>query len=100
MKKRVLSILLVLTLILGMLPASASAVTGAESTGNTPCLAVQQDAPTAGTIKSGEIYDVELADVFSCSENHTVTYGFTTNVESPHNKIKDGKFYFSAPEGA
>ena len=94
MKKRLLSLLLAFAMVLGMLPLFALA----EEAGET-CLQVKAEAPTSGTVVAGDIYEVALADVFVHSENHSVAYSFTANVESQHNKIKDGKFYFSATAG-
>ena len=96
MKKRLLSLLLILVMVLGMLPASVFAT----ETETAPCLTVSGDATVGGTIKAGELFEVNLASVFAHTESHEVAYSFEASVENEHTKIKDGVFYFSAPAGS
>ena len=62
------------------------------------CLKVLDNAPATGTVSAGGLYKLNLETVFSDSENHGVSYSFTSDVDNEHTKISDGVFYFSASE--
>ena len=94
MKKKLLSLLLAVVMVLGMLPASVFATQV-----DTPCLTVCDNAPVAGTTTAGKLYELELTSVFSHTADHDVSYSFETTVNNEHTKMKDGVFYFSAPAG-
>lgn len=98
MKKKLLSLLLVVVMVLGMLPASVLATEVLPT--DTPCLTVSADAPAAGKTTAGALYELDLATVFSHVGDHEVSYSFASTVSNEHTKIKDGVFYFSAPAGS
>lgn len=98
MKKRLLSLLLAVVLILGMLPVSVLATESVPL--EAQCLTVCGDAPVAGKMTAGNLYELKLSSVFSHTENHDASYSFESNVTNKHTKIKDGVFYFSAPTGS
>lgn len=72
MKKRILSILLAVTLLLsagtlGIIPALA-----ADS-----CVSVKADAVTTGEVVAGSLLEIKLGDVFEDTDGHTLTYTLT-----------------------
>ena len=71
MQKRIVSMLLVLVMVLGILPAPAYAV-GGESH-----ISVLDSAPAAAEVPAGEIYELDLSTVFSDGEGHSLTYAFS-----------------------
>ena len=72
MKKRILSILLAVTLLLsagtlGIIPALA-----ADS-----CVSVKADAVTTGEVVAGSLLEIKLGDVFEDADGHSLTYTLT-----------------------
>ena len=72
MKKRILSILLAVTLLLsagtlGIIPALA-----ADS-----CVSVKADAVTTGEVVAGSLLEIKLGDVFEDTDGHSLTYTLT-----------------------
>lgn len=72
MRKRILSLLLALTLVLsagvfGVIPALA-----ADS-----CVSVKADAVTTGEVVAGSLLEIKLTDVFEDTDGHTLTYTLT-----------------------
>ena len=91
MRKRILSLLLALTLALsagvfGIIPALA-----ADS-----CVSVKADAVTTGEVVAGSLLEIKLADVFEDTDGHTLTYTLTNAAQfSVQTKVKDGSLYVS-----
>ena len=91
MKKRILSILLAVTLLLsagtlGIIPALA-----ADS-----CVSVKADAVTTGEVVAGSLLEIKLSDVFEDTDGHTLTYTLTNAAQfSAQTKVKDGSLYVS-----
>lgn len=91
MRKRILSLLLALTLVLsagvfGVIPALA-----ADS-----CVSVKADAVTTGEVVAGSLLEIKLADVFEDTDGHTLTYTLTNAAQfSVQTKVKDGSLYVS-----
>lgn len=91
MRKRILSLLLALTLVLsagvfGVIPALA-----ADS-----CVSVKADAVTTGEVVAGSLLEIKLADVFEDTDGHTLTYTLTNAAQfSAQTKVKDGSLYVS-----
>ena len=91
MKKRILSILLAVTLLLsagtlGIIPALA-----ADS-----CVSVKADAVTTGEVVAGSLLEIKLTDVFEDTDGHTLTYTLTNAAQfSVQTKVKDGSLYVS-----
>ncbi|MGN1307130.1 MAG: S-layer homology domain-containing protein [Faecousia sp.] len=89
MKKRILSILLILCMVLSMLPLSAFA------TGAANHLTVLETAPATATVAAGSLYELDLSTVFADSEGHTLTYALSGGDFGEHTKIADGKLAFT-----
>lgn len=89
MKKRILSILLCLCMVLGMLPLSALAAGAANH------LTVLETAPATATVTAGSLYELDLSTVFSDAEGHTLTYTLSGGDFGEHTKITDGKLCFT-----
>ena len=91
MRKRILSLLLALTLALsagvfGVIPALA-----ADS-----CVSVKADAVTTGEVVAGSLLEIKLSDVFEDTDGHTLTYTLTNAAQfSVQTKVKDGSLYVS-----
>jgi endo-1,4-beta-xylanase Y len=91
MRKRILSLLLALTLALsagvfGVIPALA-----ADS-----CVSVKADAVTTGEVVAGSLLEIKLTDVFEDTDGHTLTYTLTNAAQfSAQTKVKDGSLYVS-----
>ena len=91
MRKRILSLLLALTLVLsagvfGVIPALA-----ADS-----CVSVKADAVTTGEVVAGSLLEIKLADVFEDTDGHSLTYKLTNADQfSVQTKVKDGVLYVS-----
>ena len=91
MRKRILSLLLALTLVLsagvfGVIPALA-----ADS-----CVSVKADAVTTGEVVAGSLLEIKLTDVFEDTDGHTLTYTLTNAAQfSAQTKVKDGSLYVS-----
>ena len=91
MRKRILSLLLALTLVLsagvfGVIPALA-----ADS-----CVSVKANAVTTGEVVAGSLLEIKLADVFEDTDGHTLTYTLTNADQfSVQTKVKDGSLYVS-----
>ena len=89
MRKRILSLLLALTLALsagvfGVIPALA-----ADS-----CVSVKADAVTTGEVVAGSLLEIKLSDVFEDTDGHTLTYTLTNAAQfSAQTKVKDGSLY-------
>lgn len=89
MKKRILSVFLCLCMVLSMLPLTAFAANADNH------LAVLDTAPTSAVIEAGELYELNLADVFADSEGHSLQYSLSGGDFGEHTKIADGKFAFT-----
>lgn len=91
MRKRILSLLLALTLALsagvfGVIPALAA----------NSCVSVKADAVTTGEVVAGSLLEIKLADVFEDTDGHTLTYTLTNAAQfSVQTKVKDGSLYVS-----
>ena len=91
MRKRILSLLLALTLVLsagvfGVIPALA-----ADS-----CVSVKANAVTTGEVVAGSLLEIKLADVFEDTDGHSLTYKLTNADQfSVQTKVKDGVLYVS-----
>lgn len=91
MRKRILSLLLALTLVLsagvfGVIPALA-----ADS-----CVSVKADAVTTGEVVAGSLLEIKLGDVFEDTDGHSLTYTLTNAAQfSVQTKVKDGSLYVS-----
>ena len=91
MRKRILSLLLALTLVLsagvfGVIPALAA----------NSCVSVKADAVTTGEVVAGSLLEIKLADVFEDTDGHTLTYTLTNAAQfSVQTKVKDGSLYVS-----
>ena len=91
MRKRILSLLLALTLavsagVFGVIPALA-----ADS-----CVSVKADAVITGEVVAGSLLEIKLADVFEDTDGHTLTYTLTNAAQfSVQTKVKDGSLYVS-----
>lgn len=91
MRKRILSLLLALTLVLsagvfGVIPALAA----------NSCVSVKADAVTTGEVVAGSLLEIKLADVFEDTDGHTLTYTLTNAAQfSAQTKVKDGSLYVS-----
>lgn len=89
MKKRILSMLLCLCMVLSILPLSAFA----EEAENH--LTVLASAPTTATVEAGSLYELDLSTVFSDAEGHTLTYALSGGDFGEHTKIADGTLSFT-----
>ena len=89
MKKRILSILLILCMVLSMLPLSAFATDTATH------LTVLETAPATATVAAGDLYELDLSTVFADTEGHTLTYALSGGDFGEHTKIADGKLAFT-----
>ena len=91
MRKRILSLLLALTLVLsagvfGVIPALAA----------NSCVSVKADAVTTGEVVAGSLLEIKLTDVFEDTDGHTLTYTLTNAAQfSAQTKVKDGSLYVS-----
>lgn len=91
MRKRIVSLLLALTLVLsaavfGVIPALA-----ADS-----CVSVKADAVTTSEGVAGSLLEIKLADIFEDTDGHTLTYKLTNADQfSVQTKVKDGVLYVS-----
>ncbi len=87
MKHRIVSILLVLCMVLSMLPVSVFAAEADH-------LTVLEGAPSAATVSTGDLYELDLSTVFADSEGHSLRYTLSGGDFGTHTKIQDGKLYF------
>ena len=88
MRKRILSLLLALTVLLSALPMTVWAAD--------PCVAVKEGAVTTGEVVAGSLLEIKLADVFEDTDGHTLTYTLTNAAQfSVQTKVKDGSLYVS-----
>ena len=88
MRKRILSLLLALTVLLSALPMTVWAAD--------PCVAVKEGAVTTGEVVAGSLLEIKLGDIFRDTAGHTLTYTLTNAAEfSVQTKVKDGSLYVS-----
>lgn len=88
MRKRILSLLLALTVLLSALPMT---VWAADS-----CVAVKEGAVTTGEVVAGSLLEIKLTDVFEDTGGHTLTYTLTNAAQfSAQTKVKGGSLYVS-----
>lgn len=88
MRKRILSLLLALTVLLSALPMT---VWAADS-----CVAVKEGAVTTGEVVAGSLLEIKLGDIFRDTDGHTLTYTLTNAAQfSVQTKVKDGSLYVS-----
>lgn len=91
MRKRILSLLLALTLVLSAGVFGAIPALAADS-----CVSVKADAVTTGEVVAGSLLEIKLADVFEDTDGHTLTYTLTNAAQfSVQTKVKDGSLYVS-----
>lgn len=91
MRKRILSLLLALTLVLSAGVFGAIPALAADS-----CVSVKADAVTTGEVVAGSLLEIKLADVFEDTDSHTLTYTLTNAAQfSVQTKVKDGSLYVS-----
>ena len=91
MRKRILSLLLALTLVLSAGVFGAIPALAADS-----CVSVKADAVTTGEVVAGSLLEIKLADVFEDTDGHTLTYTLTNAAQfSAQTKVKDGSLYVS-----
>lgn len=94
MQKRIVSMLLALVLVLGILPAPAYAA-GVNGESH---IRVLDTAPVSAQVTAGEIYQLDLATVFSDGEGHSLTYALSGGEFGEHTKIDGGTLYFSVSQ--
>lgn len=88
MRKRILSLLLALTVLLSALPMT---VWAADS-----CVAMKEGAVTTGEVVAGSLLEIKLTDVFEDTGGHTLTYTLTNAAQfSVQTKVKGGSLYVS-----
>lgn len=88
MRKRILSLLLALTVLLSALPMT---VWAADS-----CVAVKEGAVTTGEVVAGNLLEIKLGDIFRDTDGHTLTYTLTNAAQfSSQTKVKNGSLYVS-----
>lgn len=88
MRKRILSLLLALTVLLSALPMTVWA--------DDPCVAVKEGAVTTGEVVAGSLLEIKLGDIFWDTDGHTLTYTLTNAAQfSAQTKVKDGSLYVS-----
>ena len=96
MKRKITSLILALAMLLSMMPAATLSVfaEGEHS------LTVVQSAKTAFDTKQGALLEIPLADYFTDSAGHPLTYTLSGNGLSTQTKIveKDGAWYLSFTE--
>ena len=92
MKRRVTSLLLVLAMLLSMLPAMAFA---ADETTTGHAITVSEN--TSFTTKQGAELVIEMTDLFTDGEGHSMTYALSGDNLGDHTKITEGKLYFTNP---
>lgn len=91
MRKRILSLLLALTLVLSAGVFGAIPALAADS-----CVSVKADAVTTGEVVAGSLLEIKLTDVFEDTDGHTLTYTLTNAAQfSVQTKVKDGSLYVS-----
>lgn len=91
MRKRILSLLLALTLVLSAGVFGAIPALAADS-----CVSVKADAVTTGEVVAGSLLEIKLTDVFEDTDGHTLTYTLTNAAQfSAQTKVKDGSLYVS-----
>ena len=91
MRKRILSLLLALTLVLSAGVFGAIPALAADS-----CVSVKADAVTTGEVVAGSLLEIKLSDVFEDTDGHTLTYTLTNAAQfSVQTKVKDGSLYVS-----
>lgn len=91
MKRKITSLILALAMLLSMMPAASLSVfaEGEHS------LTVVQSANTAFETKQGVLLEIPLADYFTDSEGHTLTYTLETTGLGPHTKVQGNTLYFT-----
>ena len=91
MKRKITSLILALAMLLSMMPAATLSVfaEGEHS------LTVVQSAKTAFETKQGALLEIPLADYFTDSEGHTLTYTLETTGLGPHTKVQGDTLYFT-----
>ncbi len=92
MKRRVTSLLLVLAMLLSMLPAMAFAA-DETTTGH----AITVSGKTEYTTTQGAELVIQMTDLFTDGEGHSMTYALSGDNLGDHTKITEGKLYFTNP---
>ena len=92
MKRRVTSLLLVLAMLLSMLPAMAFA---ADETTTGHAITVSEN--TSFTTKQGAELVIEMTDLFTDGEGHSMTYALSGDNLGDHTKLADGSLHFTHP---
>ena len=85
MKKRILSLLLVAAMLLAMFPTAFAAEHGITVT-----------APKGVSVTAGALYELELAEMFEDTENHTLSYSLKEDYGDKI-YIKNEKLEFTTP---
>ncbi|MEA4965602.1 MAG: Ig-like domain-containing protein [Oscillospiraceae bacterium] len=86
MKKRMVSLLLALCMLLTLAPAAFAADTH---------ITVSADAPTTAEIRAGDTYTLLLPQIFSDADGHAMTYTLADNFENQAVIAEDGTLTFS-----
>ena len=86
MKKRILSLLLVAAMLLAMFPTAFAAEHGITVT-----------APEGVSVTAGALYELELAEMFEDTENHTLSYSLKEDYGDKI-YIKNEKLEFTTPQ--
>lgn len=91
MKRKITSLILALAMLLSMMPAASLSVfaEGEHS------LTVVQSANTAFETKQGVLLEIPLADYFTDSAGHPLTYTLETTGLGPHTKVQGNTLYFT-----
>ena len=89
MKKKALSLLLAVVLVMSLVPGGAVLALAGEH------ISVKADAPAEIVITVGQLYTVALSDIFEDSEGHVLSYELNENYGT-QTYINDGQFVFNA----
>ena len=92
MKRRVTSLLLVLAMLLSMLPAMAFAA-DETTTGH----AITVSGKTEYTTTQGAELVIQMTDLFTDGEGHSMTYALSGDNLGGHTKLADGSLHFTHP---
>ena len=92
MKRRVTSLLLVLAMLLSMLPAMAFAA-DETTTGH----AITVSGKTEYTTTQGAELVIQMTDLFTDGEGHSMTYALSGDNLGDHTKLADGSLHFTHP---
>lgn len=89
MKKKTLSLLLAVVLVLSLVPGFAAEALGGEH------ISVKADAPAERTITVGQLCTVMMSDIFEDGQGHDLSYSLGADYGT-QTYIKDGQLVFNA----